>query len=115
MSEQHCETSSCQTSSPCGCTPDGAPARCPSESACPIECAADLWQASFIEAMRQTQVEVLKEKIKQAWGPMIEQSADALLQGMGAKWQSMVARIQAAEAEQQFKQKLRDLWIESGK
>ena len=47
---------------------------CPTQSAeaCPIEQAADLWKSSFHQAMREAHVEILKEKIKKAWGAKLD-------------------------------------------
>ena len=95
-----CEANSCDTEH-----------RCPSEGDCPIDCAADLWKQAFGQAMKEVQVEILKTKIQKAWGPMMDASADALLAGMTAKWESMIADIKAAQACDEFKGKLRDLWL----
>jgi hypothetical protein len=95
----------------------GGSTNCPTEteSGCPIDCAAEMWKGSFLQAMRQAQVDILKAKIQKAWGPMMDQAADALLESMGAFWQSKIAEVRAAEACQGFKEKLRDLWLEEKK
>lgn len=111
MSTQ-CESNTCCTK-PGDCAeqrPCGAPA-----DQCPIDCAAGMWNESFVQAMRQAQVEILKEKIKKAWGPLLDQSADAALESMGACWQSMIAEVRAAQAKETFKSKLRDLWLTAKK
>jgi hypothetical protein len=69
-----------------------------------------MWQASFMEAMREAQVEILKEKILKAHRPMMEQAADALLESMMACWQSQIAKVHAAHAKQGFKETLLKLW-----
>jgi hypothetical protein len=71
-----------------------------------------MWQASFMQAMREAQVEILKEKILKAHGPMLEQAAAALLESMTACWQSQIAKVHAAHAKQEFKEKLLHLWTE---
>jgi hypothetical protein len=104
--ESPCETS-CSTSTEC-CKP-------PCESGgseCPIECAAEMWKGSFLQAMREAQVEILKAKILKSHGPMMEQAADALLECMMACWQSQIAKVRAAEAACGFKEKLQDLWTQ---
>lgn len=103
----NCNDHTCDTpSNDCATRPCGSPA-----AKCPIDCAADMWQASFMQAMRETQTEIIKAKIKKAWGPMMEQAADGVIASMEACWGSMIAEIKAAEANQEFKQKLRDLWL----
>jgi hypothetical protein len=74
-----------------------------------------MWQASFMQAMRETQTEIIKEKIKKAWGPMMEQAANGVIESMGACWEAMIAGIKAAEAKQEFRQKLRDQWLAENK
>ena len=103
--EMECETS-CSPSTEC-CKPP-----CESESECPIECAADMWKGSFMQAMREAQVQILKEKILKSHGPMLEQAADALLESMMACWQSQIAKVRAAEAAGEFKEKLQNLWTQ---
>jgi hypothetical protein len=107
MSANCNDNTSCDTASAsCATRPCGSPA-----DKCPIECATEMWQASFMQAMRETQTEIIKAKIKKAWGPMMEQAADGVIESMGACWESMIAEIKAAEAKQEFKEKLRDLWL----
>ena len=97
------------------CTEDGScqssSTSCESNECCPIEVAADMWSDSFCEAMREVQVDILKEKIRKSWGPMMEQAADMLLESKGACWESMIAKVKLAHAENNFKQKLTDLWL----
>ena len=89
---------------------------CPSQAKdCPIECAAEFWKGSFDQAMRQVQLDMLRSKIQKAWGPMIEKAADAFLESMGAFWQMQMAKIRSAEACHEFKEKLRDIWLEEKK
>jgi len=85
-----------------GCTPSAAE--------CPIEEAAGCWDGAFMQAMREAKVEILKGKILAAWGPMLEQGADGVIEAMEATWQSKIAAVRAHEAGQAFRAKLRDLW-----
>jgi len=45
--------------------------------------------------MRKVHVDILKAKIAKAWGPMMDKSADAVMEAMGVKWQSMMAEAKA--------------------
>jgi len=104
--ETQCETS-CSKSTECCKSP------CESGgSDCPVECAAEMWQGSFMHAMRAAQVEILKGKILAAHRPMMEQAADALLESMMACWQSQIAKVHAAKAKEEFKGKLFNLWTQ---
>lgn len=75
----------------------------------PIACATAMWYCSFFQAMKGAQVEILKGKIQKAWGPKMEKAADAILEAMGVKWQSMLAESHAKEA---LRGKLQNLWRE---
>ena len=59
--------------------------------------------------------EEAKAKILKAWGPVIDKEADALIEAMGAKWEAMIAQVKAAEACNDFKGKIRDLWLQEKK
>ncbi len=89
MSE--CEkTGSCETrpsSEDCG---NKSAAPC-----CPVEMAAEKWSASFCQAMKEVQVEILKQKIKKAWGADMEKVGDAVLETMGAQWAAMLSQAKA--------------------
>ena len=104
--DTECETTAtegaCHKPEPCS----------PSAEECPIECAAGMWKGSFFEAMRETQVDILKAKIHKAWGPMMEQVADALLESMEACWHAKLAQVHAAEAASGFKEKLHHIMTE---
>jgi hypothetical protein len=54
-----------------------------------------MWTGAFFQAMKQVQVELLKARIQKAWGPKMEQAADAVIEAMGVQWQSMIAQTQA--------------------
>ena len=94
---EKCGESSCQVQCDCGSDCGGNPEAC----------AEAMWKAAFFPALRSAQVEVLKEKIKRAWGPRLEKAADIILEAMGAKWQAAIAEAQAKE---QVSEKLRALW-----
>jgi hypothetical protein len=90
-----CETRPCEPA-PC----------CSTEKECPIECAAEMWKGSFFQAMREVQVDMLKVKIREAHGEMMEQAAHELLESMNAFWQAKMAEAHASEAACGFKEKL---------
>ena len=64
-------------------------------SCCPIEKATQKWTSSFCQALSEVQVEILKEKIKKAWGSQMEKVGDAVLESMGAQWQAMLSQAKA--------------------
>ncbi|HBR68049.1 MAG TPA: hypothetical protein DEA55_01600 [Rhodospirillaceae bacterium] len=74
-----------------------------------------MWANSFAQAMCQAQTEILKKKIVQAWGPMMEQAADGMMETMGALWAEKIAEIKVAEAKASFQQRLRNLWLDEKK
>lgn len=69
-----------------------------------------MWAESFGEAMCQAQTEILK-----AWGPMMDQAADAMMDTMSALWAEKIAQVRTAEAKAAFQQRLRDLWLQDKK
>ncbi|MBI3291978.1 MAG: hypothetical protein HYZ73_04125 [Elusimicrobia bacterium] len=71
-----------------------------------------MWGQSFFQAMKAAQVEILKAKIQKAWGPKMDKAADAVLEAMGVKWQSMLAQ---AKAKADLVDKLQGLWQEGHK
>ena len=62
--------------------------------------------------MREVQVDILKAKIKDAWGSTLEKAADAVLESMGTKWHSMLAN---SKAEADLREKIVNLWNEGKK
>ncbi len=66
-----------------------------SQSCCPIEMAAQKWSGSFCDAMHEIQVEILKQKIKKAWGAEMEKVGDAVVEAMGIQWQAMLSQGKA--------------------
>lgn len=74
-----------------------------------------MWAEAFGEAMCQAQTEILKAKILKAYGPMMDQAADAMMETMGALWQAKIAEIRTCEAKMAFKDRLRDLWLQDKK
>ena len=69
-----------------------------------------MWTGSFFQALKAVQVEALKAKIQKAWGAKIDKAADAVLESMGAQWQSMLSQ---SKASSDLRQRLSSLWQES--
>ena len=90
MSECHSSETSCSTSSQEKECSSGS-----SQDCCPIEMAAQKWSGSFCQAMQETQVEILKQKIKKAWGAEMEKVGDAVIESMGAQWHAMLSKAKA--------------------
>ena len=66
-----------------------------SQTCCPIEMAAQKWSDSFCQAMTEIQVEILKQKIKKAWGTEMEKVGDAVIEAMGVQWHAMLSQAKA--------------------
>ncbi len=90
MSECEKSESSCQTH------PDENECKTgTSESCCPIEMAAQKWSESFCQAMKEVQVDILKQKIKKGWGAEMEKVGDAVIESMGMQWHAMLSKAKA--------------------
>jgi hypothetical protein len=114
-----CESDSCCDTAAASCDTGACegPAKCLAELGCecPIEGMTNMWAESFGTAMKQAQTEILKAKILKAWGPMLDQAANKMMETMGALWAVKIAEVRAAEAKQAFQKGLRDLWLEEKK
>ncbi len=65
------------------------------QGCCPIESATKMWQNAFFVAMKEAKVDILKEKIRKTWGPMLEKGADATVEAMGIYWESVLSQAKA--------------------
>ena len=112
----NCETTSgsCETSAQTSCGPSGSACPCGSTSCGgdPINCMMGMWGGSFFQALKAAQTDILKAKIQKAWGPKMDKAADAVLEAMGIKLQSMMA---ASNAKADLRSKLQHLWNEGSK
>lgn len=92
MSDCEKSETSCRTNqgSESECKTGGSSLDC-----CPIEKAAQKWSGSFCQALSEVQVEILKQKIKKAWGTEMEKVGDAVLESMGAQWQAILSQAKA--------------------
>jgi hypothetical protein len=91
--------SSCDDKNTCSTTAASSDC-CPVEKSlkgacCPIEAATELWTKSFFTALRDVQVDILKEKIRKAYGPVMDKAADATVEAMGAHWQAVLTQGKA--------------------
>jgi hypothetical protein len=46
------------------------------------------WERAFWHALGELQVDAVKEKLKAAWGPKIDQTASAVVEAMIADWKA---------------------------
>ena len=111
-----CESGSCETDASsqecCPTSGKGCPCGTAGCSGDPIDCAAGMWSGAFFAAMKEAQVELLKAKIQKAWGAKMDKASDAVLEAMGAQWQSMLAQ---AQAKASLRERLQSLWQEGHK
>ena len=94
----------CDASCGCGCQE--------SSSCCPIEKATALWKSSFCQALKEVKVEILKEKIKKAWGAKLDKSADAVLEAAEAQWNAALTK---GKADLDLKEKIARIVTEGKK
>jgi hypothetical protein len=79
-------------------------------SCCPVDKSIEIWSQSFFQAMKGAQVDILKEKIRKNWGPVLDQQADAVLAAMGTHWHAMLAQGKAqAELRENMKNILKSV------
>ena len=107
-----CAGGSCETDQGACSSESGCPCGTAGCSGDPMECATGMWTGSFFQAIKAAQVDLLKEKIKKAWGSKMDKAADAVLEAMGVQWQSMLAQ---ANAKEQLRERLHSLWHEGQK
>lgn len=100
MSQCNTQTGNCSThSTPAQTQSDCCPVeKSVNESCCPIEKSAEMWQKAFFCAMKEASKDILKEKIRKSWGPVLEKEADAVLETMGTHWQSLLAQARAQKS-----------------
>ena len=79
---------------------------------CPIEMAVEKWSGSFCQAMTEVQVEILKGKIKKAWGAEMEKVGDAVIESMGAQWHAMLSK---AKAHVDLKENIKKVFLSKAK
>ena len=101
MSE--CKTGTCDT------TQNEIECKTPASSSyCPIEKAAQKWSDSFCQAMTEVQVEILKAKIKKAWGADLEKIGDAVVESLGAQWE---AGLKQAKAHVDLRENIKKVFL----
>lgn len=107
-----CESGTCETGGGGSKAQAGQASCCESEECCcPIEKSVQMWNSAFCKALGAVQVDLLKERIKKNWGPVMEKEADAVVQAMGAWWHS---KLTAAKSQVDLRDNIRKI-IESAK
>lgn len=79
-----------------------------SSNCCPVDKGLELWQKAFFSAMHEVHVDILKEKIRKAWGPQLDKSSDAVIDAMGVHWQSFMNQ---AKAQGELKEALKAIYF----
>ena len=79
-----------------------------SNECCPVEMTAECWGDGFEKAMKEVQVDLLKERIKKTWGEHMNQVADAVIESRGAQWHAM---LQNAHAHMQLRESIKGVFI----
>ena len=80
------------------------------DSTCPVEQSVEMWAKSAPTAMKEVQVDILKEKIRKAWGSFMEKEADAFIEAMGSHWES---RMKGAHANYNLRQDIKKVFEEA--
>jgi len=98
----------CSTTTNTGCEP--AANSCSDHSGCcPVEMSIERWSGAFCQAMTEVQVDVLKEKIKKAWGPQMDKVGDTIVEAMGVKWHNMLT---GAKSQLDLRDKIKDIFVD---
>jgi hypothetical protein len=71
-----------------------------------------MWSGAGCQAMKEATVELLKTKILKAWGPMMEKTADAVIEAMGVEWQAVMTK---GKARADLKQKIASIVAEKSR
>lgn len=71
-----------------------------------MECLLEMWQASYHAAYRDVQVEVMKEKIRKAWGKRMGQFADGLIAWMESEWKAEQSGSRTKEQREAARRRL---------
>jgi beta-phosphoglucomutase-like phosphatase (HAD superfamily) len=58
------------------------------------------WQRAFERAAHEVQVEILKERIRKAWGKSLDSIADSVIELMMKDWEATQGREKAAERKE---------------
>lgn len=102
----------CSTDTGC-CETENHGGSCAMEtSSCPIEKATEMWKGAFCAALKEVKTEILKEKIRKAWGPKLDKAADAVLEAAEAEWQAMLS---TGKAKMGLKEKIASILSEGKK
>lgn len=64
-----------------------------------LDQSAAAWERAFWKALHEVRVEMMKERIRAAWGEGMKQTADGVLAAMHADWKKFREREEAEAAE----------------
>jgi hypothetical protein len=106
------ETSDCRcsTENSCPCGDQGCPECNPSINL--IDFATLMWHKAAFTALSELKKDKVKKKLDAAFGDMLDKSADAAVEAMSKKLQSMVIK---SSSENEFRNKLSSILSESAK
>lgn len=79
---------------------------------CPVEFSVQMWGKSFPGAMQAVIQDILKEKIRKAWGPMMEKEGDAVVEALGKSWK---AHMETKHAAYDLRQNIKKVFEEASK
>lgn len=106
--DNKCSTQGCcETETQEGCQTTGG-----QDCGCPVEKATTQWQGTFCSALGEVQKDILKEKIRKAWGPKLDKAADAVLEAAEAEWNAMLSK---GKAKMTLKEKMMSILTEGKK
>ena len=74
--------------------------------------AVAMWTCAGHQAWKEVHVDLLKAKILKAWGPRMEQTADAVIEEMGLQWQAMMSQ---EKAKDDLKVKIAEIFAQRAK
>ncbi|MBI5208583.1 MAG: hypothetical protein HY927_01260 [Elusimicrobia bacterium] len=76
---------------------------CPEDSSSDVEAMVRVWQESFEHAAHDLRVEVLKQKMRKAWGSRMDPIADAVIALMNCEWKAAHGKGDSKQREKLFK------------
>jgi len=85
---------------------------CGCGTADPVKESMQMWHKAFHDAMYQAQVERLKKRIDDNFGPTMDKAADAMIETAGKVWQSMLLQ---AEGRKELESKLQKIFSETSR
>jgi len=93
--------SSCESSCECGSSSSCACPSCSGQN--PIDFVVTMWHKAAMAAMLEAKKDRIKSRIEKAFGPALDQGADAVVEAIQKKMQSAVL---GSSSEQELRSKL---------